>query len=589
MEPGSRSQSLAPKLSLAPGRSGNNRVVINVGGIRYETYKTTLKSIPDTRLSWLTETTAQNPDYDKASGEYFFDRHPGVFNMILNYYRTGRLHAPTDVCGPLFEEELAFWGIDEKQIEPCCWSNYRAHRDAQETLAEFDDGVGDDGEMDVEDEDEIAKRFGIVEKKIDKPFWERWQPRIWSLLEDPKSSTGAKVIALISVVFVLLSISVFCMETHIIFRHPRNSSVEGGTTVREIQRLTQPLLFLSVIEYTCITYFTIEIIIRFLFCPSKISHLKHVLNWVDFTSVIPFYTKIIVVAIDPSLEDSTGLYFLNSLRLIRIFRILKLTRHVSGLKILAQTIKASAKELLLLILVLSIGVLIFSCLIFYAEQVEESSRNDFRDIPIAFWWAVVTMTTLGYGDMYPRTGLGYIVGAICALCGLLMLALPVPVIVNNFTLYYSHAQARMKLPKKTKNFLVGAADALKQHDSRVSLESGESNPERSSSSDILKNLHDKVDRKGSDNSEESTDSGIKTVSNSGEMSGISVIFTDEMTYPQLPRVRTPPSVKRKKSQPRRQSPTTNGGGSTRRGSMTLKNNGTSRRRSLFPTMADVDV
>lgn len=193
MEPGSRSQSLAPKLSLAPGRSGNNRVVINVGGIRYETYKTTLKSIPDTRLSWLTETTAQNPDYDKASGEYFFDRHPGVFNMILNYYRTGRLHAPTDVCGPLFEEELAFWGIDEKQIEPCCWSNYRAHRDAQETLAEFDDGVGDDGEMDVEDEDEIAKRFGIVEKKIDKPFWERWQPRIWSLLEDPKSSTGAKV------------------------------------------------------------------------------------------------------------------------------------------------------------------------------------------------------------------------------------------------------------------------------------------------------------------------------------------------------------------------------------------------------------
>ena len=60
------------------------------------------------------------------------------------------------------------------------------------------------------------------------------------------------------------------------------------------------------------------------------------------------------------------------------------------------------------------------------------------------------MTTLGYGDMYPRTALGYIVGAVCALCGLLMLALPVPVIVSNFTLYYTHAQAKMKLPKKTR-------------------------------------------------------------------------------------------------------------------------------------------
>ena len=72
------------------------------------------------------------------------------------------------------------------------------------------------------------------------------------------------------------------------------------------------------------------------------------------------------------------------------------------------------------------------------------------------------MTTLGYGDMYPRTALGYIVGAVCALCGLLMLALPVPVIVSNFTLYYTHAQAKMKLPKKTRQvFLFSSYKKLK--------------------------------------------------------------------------------------------------------------------------------
>ena len=86
----------------------------------------------------MTETTANNADYDADTKEYFFDRHPAVFNMILNYYRTGKLHCPTDVCGPLFEEELAYWGIDEKQIEPCCWMAYRTHRDAEETLAELD-------------------------------------------------------------------------------------------------------------------------------------------------------------------------------------------------------------------------------------------------------------------------------------------------------------------------------------------------------------------------------------------------------------------------------------------------------------------
>ncbi|KAK3585421.1 hypothetical protein CHS0354_020138 [Potamilus streckersoni] len=142
----SRRSLMAPKISLLPHlissgidrKNSSNRIVINVGGARYETYKTTLKNIPDTRLSWLTNTSGPNSDYDPVTGEYFFDRHPGVFNMILNYYRTGKLHSPTDVCGPLFEEELAFWGIDEKQIEPCCWSNYRAHRDAQVTLAEYD-------------------------------------------------------------------------------------------------------------------------------------------------------------------------------------------------------------------------------------------------------------------------------------------------------------------------------------------------------------------------------------------------------------------------------------------------------------------
>ncbi|KAK5969450.1 Potassium voltage-gated channel protein Shaw, partial [Trichostrongylus colubriformis] len=79
------------------------RIILNVGGVRHETYKHTLKKIPATRLSRLTTNLA---NYDPVLNEYFFDRHPGVFSQILNYYRTGKLHYPLDVCGPLFEEEL---------------------------------------------------------------------------------------------------------------------------------------------------------------------------------------------------------------------------------------------------------------------------------------------------------------------------------------------------------------------------------------------------------------------------------------------------------------------------------------------------
>lgn len=79
-----------------------------------------MKKIPATRLSRLTEALA---NYDPMMGEYFFDRHPGVFGQILNYYRTGKLHYPTDVCGPLFEEELEFWGLDANQVSET-WACY---------------------------------------------------------------------------------------------------------------------------------------------------------------------------------------------------------------------------------------------------------------------------------------------------------------------------------------------------------------------------------------------------------------------------------------------------------------------------------
>ena len=130
-----------------------------------------------------------------------------------------------------------------------------------------------------------------------------------------------------------------------------------------------------------------------------------------------------------------------------------MTRHSPGLKILIHTFKASAHELMLLIFFLIIGIVIFASLVYYAERIQYNPTNDFTSIPVGLWWAIVTMTTVGYGDMTPKTYVGMFVGSLCALTGVLTIALPVPVIVSNFALFYSHTQARAKLPKKRRRVL----------------------------------------------------------------------------------------------------------------------------------------
>ena len=85
-------------------RKANNRVIINVGGSKHECYISTIQILPDSRLNWIAETALRTSNFDPEVHEFFFDRHPGCFIHIMNFFRTGQLHFPNDVCGPLFEQ-----------------------------------------------------------------------------------------------------------------------------------------------------------------------------------------------------------------------------------------------------------------------------------------------------------------------------------------------------------------------------------------------------------------------------------------------------------------------------------------------------
>ncbi|CAJ0946668.1 unnamed protein product, partial [Mesorhabditis belari] len=138
---------------------------------------------------------------------------------------------------------------------------------------------------------------------------------------------------------------------------------------------------------------------------------------------------------------------------------------IKGKSQISPTKRASAKELGLLVFFLVLGIVVFASLVYYAERgVEVNPDNQFQSIPIGLWWAIVTMTTIGYGDITPNTYLGRLIGSVCALAGVLTIALPVPVIVSNFAMYYSHTQARAKMPKKRRGVL--SAEQVKQQPQR---------------------------------------------------------------------------------------------------------------------------
>lgn len=252
-----------------------------------------------------------------------------------------------------------------------------------------------------------------------------------------------QIFSIISVALIMLSVGTSCALT--LPQFSKEGRAANGSTKQERDPATDAIF--TTIDYFCGIWFTFELLLRVIFCPRRRVFFRQVTNWIDILSVIPFYLRLI---------DPEGGPLADALLMIRLLRLFRFFRLLYGLQILLHTLKASSYELGLLMLILLIPVILFSSIIYYIERTMDGLHTKFRSIPESFWWSLITMTTVGYGDMVPITWMGRIIGGACAICGLLVVALPISIIGSNFNLYYAHAQARLKLPRKKHKVLLSS-------------------------------------------------------------------------------------------------------------------------------------
>lgn len=148
---------------------------------------------------------------------------------------------------------------------------------------------------------------------------------------------------------------------------------------------------------------------------------------VDFISTFPFYLLLVF----------HNLAFLKTLRLLRLARILKIGRHSKSVRSLAKVIISKQEELFVTLSIISFLLIIASSLMFFAEH--DAQPEAFSSIPAAMWWGVITLTTVGYGDIYPVTLTGKLLGASLACFGIGVFVLPAGIVASSFAAEVSNA------------------------------------------------------------------------------------------------------------------------------------------------------
>ncbi|XP_072701502.1 potassium voltage-gated channel subfamily V member 2-like [Ciconia boyciana] len=399
---------------------------INVGGKLFQIAYKVAARYPITRLGKLALYTDPMKklqlcdDYSVQKNEYFFDRDPLIFHYIFHFYRSGVLWIMDEMCPSNFVEEIEYWGIHLKYSQRCCRILFE---EKQDELSEY---------LKIQKELEAELEPLASVEQFEGKFLGRFRKMIWNLIENPYSSAPAKIIAVMSSVFVLISIVGMTLST-----------------VEEMKQKTGKM-WMEQLEMICAIFFTSEYLMRLISSSTFKNFLRAAFNAVDLVAILPFYIQILFENLDEGdmlyheelhkVENVSKLgKVLKLIKLMRIFRILKLARHSTGLRAFGFTMRQCYQQVCCLLLFIAMGVFTFSALMHSVEH--DVPGTNFTSIPYAWWWAAVSLSTVGYGDTVPDTVLGRMVAFGCISFGIILNGMPISILYNKFSDYYAKLKA----------------------------------------------------------------------------------------------------------------------------------------------------
>lgn len=200
-------------------------------------------------------------------------------------------------------------------------------------------------------------------------------------------------------------------------------------------------LFLD-FELFSVSLFTVEYLLRVWVCVEDDRYqdpvwgrLRYMLSWsalIHLLAILPFYLSHFII--DFSL--------IRLLRMVQVLRIFRLTRYTRALRVIRDVFIEKKEELILATVFVFFMLLVVSSLMYYVEH--DTNPDGFSSIPAALWWGVVTMTTLGYGDVVPQTPWGKVLGGFAALTGVALIALPAGILASGF----AQVMGRQRTPRR---------------------------------------------------------------------------------------------------------------------------------------------
>jgi voltage-gated potassium channel len=176
-------------------------------------------------------------------------------------------------------------------------------------------------------------------------------------------------------------------------------------------------MLLRVLEWGFTLLFTAEYVLRILCVEQPKKYVFSFFGMVDLLAIVPTYVSIL-------LPGTEFMSIVRALRILRVFRILKLGAYLSEANILLLSLKASRKKIEVFVLAVILLVIIFGSLMYLIE----GEKNGFTSIPRSIYWAIVTLTTVGYGDIAPRTPLGQALASFIMICGYGIIAVPTGIV-----------------------------------------------------------------------------------------------------------------------------------------------------------------